>query len=379
MPASCALVALLLAAPNADPEGADVIRRVVDHFAAIRSLRVRGVEVSTKTGGLWAEDPEGTPAVPDPDGVITEFDMWSSPPKYRWFWTQRKLRGGPARAAPQAFYDGDTVTHLYPDSRTGQRVKGGKLVTPPNPGSLHGVGFCFLDTSSTSLGALLRDSPHATAERLGGGRWMVEVRGLPDGLRPRDWSERRRKRVVVRLWLTLAPGGVRVDRWAMFDPRSSDPKENAYYARTVPAFQLDGHILEFGFVNCYGGGTDLKSLKRVLMGNTRYAVEARIEEIAVNPKEPAGTFRPAAPPGYAVTDVGEMGESELTISGGRPGVDQRIREVTKEAKALLASDGDALKAPPAGALSWAWPAVSCALVLAGAVVLIMVRMRGSAP
>jgi hypothetical protein len=357
-----------------------ILSRVKEHFSRISSMRVRGTEFCVTSGGMWAANPEESRPARDPNGRVVEFDLWSSHPKHRWLWTERAARTGALRSATQNYFDGEIFTYLNPASRTGLRMKGGALATMPPKGPLHSVGFCFLDTYQTSLATVLGGSPKVAVKRLGGegsNEWLIEARGLPKDLRPRDWNDKNRQRVLVKVWLTVEAEKLRVNRWAAFIPNPTPGKPVPGFGKPLPAFEVHGYLLLFGFVNVYdkeAKKSGFQAPRRVLRGNGNFTWEIIIREMLINPNEAADTFRPAIPAGYSITKPGDDGTAALTVTGGRKGSEQRAEQITAHARQMLAS-GEQLGAAASRWSDWLWPGAAVAFVLAGVASFLVAKRR----
>ena len=86
IPTSLLLLSAVFA--GADPDVEQVHKALSDHFATIKSVRVRGVERVIKSGGLWVDDPVGSKIVYDTTRETREFDVWFAPPKQRVYTTE---------------------------------------------------------------------------------------------------------------------------------------------------------------------------------------------------------------------------------------------------------------------------------------------------
>lgn len=376
---SALLIALAATACGADPEGEQVLSRLKEHFSRISSMRVQGTEFTVKSGGLWDANPEASRTTRDLDAKVREFDLWANHPKYRWFWTERTGRTGSVLSVTLTYFDGQMYTYLKPSDRTGLTMKGGALATMPQLSPLHAVGFCFVDTYQTSLATVLCDSPKVAVKRLsaeGGSQWLVEAQGLPKDLRPRDWLEKHRQRVLVKVWLTVEPQQMRVNRWAVYAPVPHRP----FYGKPLPAFHLDGHTLEYAFVNVYDKEAKKSGIpvpRRVLLGNGNGTWEILVGEMLINPKEAADTFRPAIPPGYSITKAGEDEMAAVTVTGGEKGSQQRAQGITQQARELLGAD-EQLRAPTFRWSDWIWPGAGALLVLSGVASFLIAKRRKKA-
>jgi hypothetical protein len=373
---SALLIALAATTCGVDPEGERILSRLKDHFAQINSIRVQGTENSVTSGGLWDANPETSRTVKNLDGKTVEFDLWSNHPKHRWYWTERSARTGALLSATQEFFDGQEYSLLFPDNRSGLTMKGGARATMPSKSALHAIGFCFVDTYQTSLATVLCESPKVTVQRIGAegsNEWVIESKGLPKDLRPRDWNDKARKQVFVKVWLTVDPKELRVNRWAVYDPGPPHP----VFGKPLPAFQLDAYNLAYAFANIYDKEkkkSGFQTPKRVLLGNGNATYEVIIKEMLVNPREAGDTFRPSIPAGYSITKASEDGTTVNTVTGGHQGAQQRAQEITKQAREILVL-GEQLRAPVFRWSDWIWPGTAVFLLLAGVATFLFVKRR----
>jgi len=356
-----------------DDDKAQVIGRIKEYCDQIRSIRVQGVDRIVKSGGLWAKTPAAERPVYDLKAKSFEYDIWVDPPKQRLIWTEKRGDGNVLPSSSQQFYDGQTYTYLSPSTRSGLTVKGASYVTPLKRGPLHAIGYCFLDTYHCSLASLLTDPAKVTVTRLAvtdkGTKWLVELKSLPDDIRPRDWSEKGRRQTLVRMWLTINEY-VRIDRWAVYSPRSGKPESDAIYGRPIPNLQLDGYNLFYGFVNCdfrpvrdEQGDRDVLGPGRVLHGNGNATYETRIQDLVINPRTSSHAFRPAIPAGYSITRPTDNGDSRVEVSGGLEGTAVRVREISQQAREVLGS-GESLRAQPSSISVWVVVS-GCAALMGG--------------
>ncbi len=387
MTTSAAVLLVLSVVPGADADTDRVIGRIREHFSRIHSVHVVGVDRTVREGGLWAADPAESKAAYDPAGPTRQFDLWVDPPKRRWIYkdTYDPAQGQAPSAAGQ-YYDGRTYTMLDDVGRHGVRMEGGSLATLPQVGPLQAIGFCFQDTLQSSLGDLLTDPSRVTLERLedreGQEEWLVQVKPIPDSLRPKEWSDAQRRMTVVRMWVSLGPE-VLVRRWAIFVPSSGRPQDDAVFGRPVPVFQLKGYNLLHGYVSCDWApardelrGRSVPMPRRVYQGNGRSSTEAFLSEVVLNPQPGPDTFLPPLPSGYAITKAGSAGVAPVEVTGGPAGKAARVEQISQEARKLLA-DESGLRARPGFLETWGG-LVGCALlVVSGVAVLFYMRRRAT--
>lgn len=370
------LISLAALASGGDPDSESVIRRVKQHFARIKSIRVRGTEYNVTSGGLWDVNPEMSRPVRETMGVVREFELWSSPPKVHWHWIERKGSSGSVTSDNHSYYDGEVYTYLKPKDRTGSTMKGGALVSmPPNGTPLHAVGYCFLDTYQSSIGELLAGAPKVTVKRMlpvDATEWLIVVEGLPKDLRPRDWLEKNLRRVLVKVWLTVSTSDLRINRWAVYLPGPT-------IGKPLPVFQLEGYSLMHGFVNLYENKVKQSGLSvpsRILHGNGLVTFESFIQQMWINPKERPDSFRPVAPRGYSITKHSEDDSKPITVIIGQQGTEDRVRLITQEARTILDSETQ-LRAPTFRLRDWFWPSAAGVLVLIGVATIVVAKRRRS--
>lgn len=352
------------------------VGRIRDHFARIGSIRVRGVDHVVKAGGLWADDPTKAAPVYDLDDKVYEYDLWIDPPKQRQHWTETRGKTKMELSSISIYFDGTTYTQLDRRGRTGLVIMSGSLVKPPRTSPLHAIGYCFQDTYYTSLAALLADpSKVVTEQRLRADNrteWLLQIKSLPDDIRPRDWGDKARRNALVKIWAVTDPEVV-INQWAVYMPHSAKPDGKSPYGRPIPCFRLDGYNLLYGFINCPDNepardelrGSRLPMPRRILHGNGNATWESLVEEVLINPQSSPKSFRPELPSGYSITRAGDDGEQQLSVSGGQVGSAARVREISDQAREMLAT-GDSLGSPRASLSAWVVPIFSAVLVVGGA-------------
>lgn len=371
-----------------DPAQEEVIARLRDHFDRIESVHVRGIDRAVASGGLWDENPTTARPVYK-NSVIREFDYWIEPPRQYRRVTEKRLNadGGIKSVRDGAtYFDGQTYTNLNLSHRSGLQMKGGSLVRPIPEGPIQAIGYCFTDTYHTSLAALLSDSAKVSMKALpqvdGGAQWLIRVKSIPEEVRPLDLSDKARSLFEVYIWVTVEPEVI-IHQWGQYLPRTNDAKKDKFFfGRAIPSFQQDGLHLHYGYVNTYESHTVPDELRhrrirmpvRVLHGNGNATMESELREMAINPKAGPKTFAPDIPRGYNLTRLNETANSELTITGGEHGSAVRVREISSEARSMLAS-GEVLRAPPNRVWPWAIPFLIVLPALGGAGLFVWLRRR----
>jgi hypothetical protein len=342
---------------------------------------VRGVDRSVKSGGLLAKDPLVERPIYDSEAKVFDYDIWFDPPRQRVLWAERYEHPSKVVTSIHTFFDGSVYTHLTPLSKAGLLLKGAAMVRPLTYGPVHAVGLCFPHTYQTSLATLLGDPSKVTVKRLASRdkqeEWLVQVKSLPQGVRPRDWGDKACRSALVLVWVTI-DADVVINRWAIYSPSSGNPdRDSELYGRSIPSFYVDGYNLFYAFLNCDFGrvrdevrGRDMRMPKRILHGNGNATVASTMEEMIINPRPGPHTFRPTIPPGYSVTKMGEDGETSISVAGGKVGSIERVHEISEQARQMLDS-GNSLRAQPSTVWAWAVPIACATLALAGAVLLIL--------
>jgi hypothetical protein len=378
------LLATTAAGPPGQPEAQAVIERARDYFTRIDSIRLSAVEREVESGGLWAADPTGTAPVYKAGQPVREYDIWLEPPKQRIEFAER-APGAQGRLLRQSrsFYDGHTVTSLDGIKKRGLSVAGDALIRPMGEGPLHAVGYLFLDTRRSSLASLLGGGVPMTVERQPLGSradWIIQVTGLPDDLQPFEWSPQAREKSIVRLWVSVEPV-FRLHQWGVYVPRSGVPSNDALYGQPLPAFELAGHNLRYGFVN-----TDFRPARdelrghrvqvptRILHGNGNVTRESRLQSITINPRSSQNTFVATIPPGFRISKPGSAVGGQQSVSGDEEGAAVRVKEITQHAREILATGDSSMRAPAANYWVWALTAL-CALTVAGAALALRRKRR----
>lgn len=363
----------------------EVVNAIQAHYAGITSVRVRCTDYSLDAGGIQAEQPCAAPTRRSPGAVTRTYDIWLEHPKQRILTTESRPGSGPAHES-RLYFDGAQYTLLTPKSRSGLRMQGSSQVHPP-PGRtpLQAVGLCFPNTYNSTIADLLANRSNVTLTPLPsddtgqGAQWLLEVRSLPDTIQSKDWSEKARRVVRLRYWLRTQPA-VQILRWAMYVPSSGDSEHDAkIYGKTVPLFALPGHNLCEAYVNCdlrpqrdATSGREVYLPRRVFLGNGKVSCESVIAEFAINPKAPPGTFQPAVPQGFTLTEADDQ-SSRVTTTGGSRGDIARVRDISAEAKRLLESN-TALRAGPDSS-GWLLPVAFLTVALTAAATGFFLRRR----
>jgi hypothetical protein len=292
-------------------DGDRVVAALKAHFAAIKSVRAKVTQRSVEAGGLLADDPLKAPPrhhIP-PKGRRDEYEVWHAPPKFRQSWTEV------GRDTSHGYYDGKTFTALFPRNQTGYTT--GRVI-PPRDAIGSAIGFRFPDNPATTLADLLDRPAGRTVSRVGkvgdADAWLVEVRSPRPELLPGpdDWGDKARQTAVVRIWVTTAPEVI-VHRWAIYhagvggwSPKAlADLKKLGVEPHRLPVFELAGHRLSMGYVNCdFQPAEDVACKRKVSMptrflyGNALGTGEGTVHELVVNPAEGKDSFQP--PAGYDV-------------------------------------------------------------------------------
>lgn len=383
-----ALSLVLLVTPSGHPsdvKSQEVFDAIQAHYAGITSVRMRCTNYSLDAGGIQAEQPCAAPTRRSPGTLTRTYDIWLENPKQRVLTTETRTGSGPAHES-RLYFDGAQYTLLTPKSRSGVTVQGSSQVHPP-PGltPLQAVGLCFPNTYNSTLADLLANRSNVTLTPLPsddagqGAQWLLEVRSLPDTIQSKDWSEKARRNVRLRYWLRTQPA-VQLLRWAMYQPSSGNPEHDAMiYGKTVPLFALPDYNLCEAYVNCdlrsqrdASLGREVYLPRRVFFGNGNVNCESVIAEFAINPKAPPGTFQPAVPQGFTLTETDNQ-SSRVTTTGGSRGDIARVRDISAEAKRLLESDV-ALRAAPDNS-GWMLAVVCVTVVLAATATGFFLRRR----
>ncbi len=365
------LLSCVLFAPNTDPDSELVITQIRDHFSRISSVHVRGIVRFPSSGGLWANDPESEPLGYN-DKRTSEFDLWLDPPKQKQAWVERNTTGIITSSVSECF-DGKKYTYLNPAGKMGLVREGSSMVKPPRTGPLHALGFCFMETYHTSLGSLLEDRAHLTVEKVApakqGAEWVITVRALPSEVRPQDWSEKARKRTVVRIWVTIDPQ-LRITKWAVYSPKAGAAHDEAMFRHDVPSMRFEGYNVCLAFINIYGpqvnrenAGSPSPVVRRILCGNGNAMEEMTVNECSFNSAIASKVFRADIPPGYSISKP-EKGSDKIVITGGSTGEALKVHDISQEARQLV-GDGDKTSALLPGLGDWIVPCMSAALIGVG--------------
>jgi hypothetical protein len=258
-------------------------------------------------------------------------------------------------------------------------------MSPVQDGPLHALGYCFPDTYHTSLADLLSDVSQVTVQKhvteKGQSEWLVYVKSLPARVCPHDWSDHQRSHARVRIWIATEPEFL-LKRWAVYLPRVGAAEYDSVFGQSIPSLDFVGHNLLCGYVNSYEGPPVRDELRdrhirmplRVLCGNGNGNRENRIEAVTVNPRPSAKTFSPDLPAGYSIARSNEDNERQVSVVGGQEGTAVRVRDITQQARAMLAS-GDSLRASPDAFSQWAFPIGCIVLVLAGSALVFLSRRK----